>query len=163
MIVIGGAVEELIVDEYRVVQGFVVRSIVCIHHGMNFKAELCTSRLCMLSVAVIKDEKQALIPFDVGIVASFGIVVSIAIYIDKRRKVLCIVTFAVGWPGEDVFGNFIASLAMMGDEVVDFLAGEVPDVMILEASHQADGGICGFERPCPIVLPGLTVSESGQM
>ena len=98
---------------------------------MNFKAYVFACCFGVWTEIVIKNIEQALVTFDVGVVAGLGVVTTIPVHVDKRREVLCIVTFAMGWPGEDVFGNFIASLAMMGDEVVDFLAGEVPDVMIL--------------------------------
>ena len=75
-----------------------------------------------------------------------------------------IVAFAVGGPGQDVFRCLIVVFGVVGDEVVDFLAGKVPNMMVLECGHQIDGGIGGFKRSCQeVLLVDLTVFDGGQV
>ena len=117
----------------------------------------------MVHVAVIENEVQALVAFDVGVVASFRVVMSVSVYIDEGCEVGCVVSFTMGGPSQDVVGNLIPRFAMVNNELVDFIAGQVPDVIILQQGHHVDGGISCREWSRPVVLADLAKPKSRQV
>ena len=130
---------------------------------MYFKAKWCTTRFGMHGIVVIENEKQALVTFDVGIVAVGRVVTSIGIDVDKRCQVFGIAFLAMRRPRQDVVRNLIIFVSVMGYELLYFGASEVPNMVKFQGSHHIRRCLHRFERPRPIVPSILSRTVCGKM
>ena len=144
MVIKRRTIEQLVIEEDSVVEGFIVGRIESVDHSLDFETQRCSASFGMRGPIVVEDEKQALVAFDVRIVAVGGIVMAVAVHIDKRRHVFGIAFLTMRRPSEYVFRNLVILVAVMGNEIVDFDTSQVPYMMVLQGRHQVNGSIGRF-------------------
>ena len=150
-------------EKHGVVEGVIIRSIISIHHGVDFQSETSSPRLGVRLIAVVEDEEQALVTHNIRIVAMLRTVMSVTINIDKRSQILSITFRPVSRPCQDILWNLIPCLAMVGDELINLGTGEIPNMFKLLFRFIINRGICGTERPHPIITTYLIKTGRCQM
>ena len=160
-----GTVDQIIMKEHCIMDEFVRRVIIGIHHGMNLHPKFFSSCFGMGGITIVKDEKQALVAQDIRIITIFRVIMTIIVHIHKWCQVgrIAIVFRTMCRPCEYILGYLITRLAMVGDELFYLTTSEIPNMMIVFLYHGIRATALNSERTHPVITTFLVIPISGQM